>query len=72
MEEKEKRIAELEEENRRLKERLNELERLLGLNSKTSSKPPSSDGLRKKPSPQSLTQGTEPYWGSEGAQRFYT
>jgi transposase len=36
-------IKHLEEENARLKERIEELERLLGMNSKNSSKPPSSD-----------------------------
>lgn len=37
-----------------LQERIAELERILGLNSGNSSKPPSSDGLRKKPAPESL------------------
>ena len=36
-------IKELEEENARLKKRIEELEQLLGMNSKNSSKPPSSD-----------------------------
>jgi transposase len=36
-------IKHLEEENRRLRKRIEELERLLGMNSKNSSKPPSSD-----------------------------
>jgi len=36
-------IKQLEEENARLKKRIEELERLLGMNSKNSSKPPSSD-----------------------------
>jgi len=36
-------IKQLEEENARLKKRIEELERLLGMNSRNSSKPPSSD-----------------------------
>ncbi len=36
-------LKELEEENARLKKRIEELEQLLGMNSKNSSKPPSSD-----------------------------
>lgn len=47
-EEKDKKIKKLEGENKALRERIAELERRLGLNSETSSKPPSSDGFRKK------------------------
>jgi len=36
-------IEQLEKENAKLKKRIEELERLLGMNSKNSSKPPSSD-----------------------------
>ncbi len=39
----------LEQENRLLRERLAELERRLSLDSRNSSKPPSSDGLEKRP-----------------------
>ena len=46
--EKDQRIQTLEQENQALRERIAELERRLGLNSDNSSKPPSSDGLRKK------------------------
>jgi transposase len=44
----EEKIAALESENQALRERIAELERRLGIDSKNSSKPPSSDGLRKK------------------------
>ncbi len=47
-EEKDRKIERLEQENQALRERIAELERYLGLNSETSSKPPSSDGLKKK------------------------
>lgn len=47
--EKDQRIQALEKENQALRERIAELERRLGLNSDNSSKPPSSDGLKKKP-----------------------
>lgn len=74
MDEKDKRIAALEAENLLLKEtikiltqRLDELERRIGLNSSNSSKPPSSDGLRKKPAPQSLRpKGKNPSSGQKG------
>lgn len=44
----EAKIAALEKENQALRERIAELERRLGIDSQTSSKPPSSDGLKKK------------------------
>ncbi len=44
----ETKIAALEKENQALRERIAELERRLGIDSQTSSKPPSSDGLKKK------------------------
>lgn len=47
--EKDQKIKTLEQENQALRERIAELERRLGLDSKNSSKPPSSDGLKKKP-----------------------
>ncbi|MBW4694392.1 MAG: hypothetical protein KME27_21815 [Lyngbya sp. HA4199-MV5] len=47
LEEALQRIQELEAENQALRVRLAEIERHLGLNSQTSSKPPSSNGLKK-------------------------
>lgn len=47
-EEKDLKIERLEQENQALRERVAELERRLGVDSQTSSKPPSSDGLKKK------------------------
>ena len=46
--EKDQKIVALESENKALGSRIAELERQMGLNSKNSSKPPSSDGLKKK------------------------
>ena len=46
--EKDQKIIALEKENKALRERIAELERRMGLNSENSSKPPSSDGLKKK------------------------
>ena len=64
---------ELRRENATLKEiiaelraRIVELERRLGLNSSNSSKPPSSDGLRKTPKPKSLRESTKKFGGQEG------
>src|SRR4051795_3808077 len=58
-------IAALQAENERLRAedavltaRLAELERLLGLNSRNSGKPPSSDGLKKPPRVSSLREPT--------------
>lgn len=46
-EEKDQKIERLELENQDLRQKIAELERRLGLDSQTSSKPPSSDGLKK-------------------------
>lgn len=46
-EEKDQKIERLEQEVKALLERIAELERSLGLDSQTSSKPPASDGLKK-------------------------
>ena len=65
MDEKDILIQALMEELKFLKERVAELERRLGLNSSNSSKPPSSDGLRKPPS--SLrSKGSKPSGGQKG------
>jgi transposase len=53
-EEQAQRILALEQENQALRARIAELERRLGLDSQTSSKPPSSDGLKKAPRTKSL------------------
>jgi transposase len=63
--EQEKRIAELEKLLRQALARIEELERRLGLNSQTSSKPPSTDGLR-KPEPKSLRISSKPFGGQKG------
>jgi len=55
-EEKDQKIAELERENKALREKIAELERRLGINSETSSKPPSSDGLKAKKRTKSLRE----------------
>ena len=67
MDEKDQQIEVLKEEVKALKKRLLQFERMLGLNSSNSSKPPSSDGLRKKPSPQSLrSKGKKTSGGQKG------
>jgi transposase len=74
MDAKDRRIAELERENDELKEtiksllaRIEELERRLALNSNNSSKPPSSDGLRKQSKNRSLREtGNKKFGGQVG------
>jgi transposase len=46
-EKKDQKIERLEQEVKALREKIAELERRLGLDSTTSSKPPASDGLKK-------------------------
>jgi transposase len=71
MEEKDKRIAKLEALLVKALERIAVLERMLGQNSENSSKPPSSNGLRKKPTPQSLrSKGGKPTGGQKGHKEY--
>jgi transposase len=51
-------VQSLTAENAVLKARIDELERRLGLNSSNSSKPPSSDGLKKPPRVSSLRESS--------------
>ena len=48
LKEQEQKIIDLEKKNQALRERIAELERSLGIDSQNSSKPTSSDGLKKK------------------------
>jgi len=74
MDAKDRRIADLERENAELKEtikkllaRIEELERRVALNSNNSSKPPSSDGLRKQTKHRSLREpGNKKFGGQIG------
>jgi transposase len=76
MDDKDQIIAELREENRLLREQIvllqrsvAELEKRLRLDSSSSSKPPSSDGLskaKKKRTPVSLRESTKAYGGQKG------
>lgn len=71
MDAKDKRIQELEAIVKKLLERIEELERMLGLNSSNSSKPPSSDGLRKQSKPRSLRlKGQKPSGGQKGHKGY--
>jgi len=64
---KDQEIAARDREIAQLKVRIAELERRLGLNSTNSSKPPSGDGLAKKPTPKSLRRsGRKPSGGQLG------
>ena len=67
-EEQAQKIASLEKENQKLRERIEELERRLGLNSKNSSKPPSSDGLTTEKRSQSLRKKSGQKSGGQKAE----
>ena len=70
MDEKDKIIQDLKLIIIKLMARIEELEKRLGLNSKNSSKPPSSDGF-KKPAPKSLRQaGKNPSGGKIGHKGY--
>lgn len=71
--EKDQKIIALEKENKALRERIAELERRMGLNSENSSKPPSSDGLKKKNHrTKSLRDKSKRKTGGQKGHRGYT
>jgi transposase len=71
--EKDQKIKALEKENKELRERIAQLERRLGLNSDNSSKPPSSDGLNKKPNrTESLRRQKERKTGGQKGHQGHT
>lgn len=72
LEEQAERIIALEKENQVLREKIAELERRLGLNSQTSSKPPSTDGLKQPLRTRSLRKKSEKKTGGQKGHQGYT
>jgi transposase len=69
LDEQEQKIERLEQENKALRSKIAELERRLGLNSENSSKPPASDGLKKKEKKRTTSlreKGSRPSGGQKG------
>ncbi len=71
-EEQAKKIEALLQENQALREKIAELERRLGLNSKNSSKPPSTDGLKKEKRTKSLREASGKKSGGQKGNQGYT
>ena len=65
-------LKELKEENRILKEENQKLKAQLGLNSSNSSKPPSTDGFKKKPKNNSLREKTDKTSGGQTNHKGHT
>ena len=71
-EEQANRIKALEKENKALREKIGELERSVGLNSQNSSKPPSTDGLKKEKRTKSLRKTNKNKSGGQEGHKGQT